>query len=212
MKDLPETKRGYQAEVYLALATVIQAITLAALGNEIVATLKDPQLPDSIWVIFTGLLSLQLCISFWYLLVRDFFFGYRVINLTAKNHLVVASSIFILGLLQFIAFQFLADPRLWLTLVLMGMGVVLLNAWYTSHNIEIIDKEGAREALQLEPRSNAFIILILIVFGCLILWYLVPGIDTAFFRVFTLGATGAALAVIDISAMHAFQKHLEVEL
>lgn len=212
MQDLPEIKRNYQADVYLALATVIQGLTLTALGDEVVAALKNPQAPVTIWFVITGLLSLQLSISFWYLFVRDYFFGFRVINLTAQNHAVVASFIFVLGLLQFIAFQFLADPRLWLTFVLMGIGLVLLNAWYTIGSVEVIHVEGAQEALQLDRGSTVFIILVLLAIGCLVLWYLVPAIDTAFFRAITLGITAAALIQLDASAISAFQKHIEARL
>lgn len=212
MQDLHETKRNYQADVYLALATVIQGLTLTALGDEVVAALKNPQSPVTIWFIITGLLSLQLSISFWYLFVRDYFFGFRVINLTAQNHAVVASFIFVLGFLQFIAFQFLGDPRLWLTLVLVGIGMVLLNAWYQTGSVEIINVEGVQEALQLDRGSIVFIILVLLATGCLVLWYLVPAINTAFFRTITFGITAAALIQLDASAINAFQKHIEARL
>lgn len=210
MTGLNETKRNYQAEVYLALATVIQAITLTALGNEVVALLKNPEQVWSIWVLVTGLLSLQLCISFWYLFVRDYFFGFRVINLTAKNHMVMASFIFILGFLQFIAFQFLTEPRLWLTLVLIGIGLVLLNAWYTTVNIEVIDREGSQEAMQLGRGSAGFVVLTLIAAACLVLWYAVPAFDSALFKAITLGITAAALILLDADAIRAFQNQLEV--
>jgi hypothetical protein len=212
MNDLPVEKRNLQADVYLALATVIQAITLTGLGTEVVSILKDPQKPLTIWVMLTGLLSLQFCISFWYLFVRDYFFGYRLINLTAQNHMVAASFIFILGFLQFIAFQFLADPRLWLTLVLAGVWLVLLHAWYSTGNIQIVEAEGAREAIVMDQGSNLFILLVLAASACLILWYVVPGIDVALFRVIALGLTGAALVLLDLFAIEAFQKHLDVGL
>jgi hypothetical protein len=212
MKDLAVDKRNLQADVYLALATVIQAITLTGLGSELVAILKDPHAPVTIWVILTSLLSLQFCISFWFLFVRDYFFGYRLINLSARNHMVAASFIFLLGFLQFIAFQFLADPRFWLTLVLAGVWLVLLNAWYTSRNIQIVEAEGAREAIVMDQGSNLFILLVLAATACLILWYAVPGIDTALFRIITLGLTGAALVFLDLFAIEAFQKHLDIGL
>lgn len=208
MNDLNETKRNYQAEVYLALATVIQAITLTSLGNEVVALLRNPQTDVSLWTVLTGLLSLQICISFWYLFVRDYFFGYRIINLTAKNHMVIASFIFILGFLQFIAFQFLTDPRLWLTLVLMGIGLVLLNAWYTTGNIEVIDVKEAKEAMQFERGSTVFVLLTLVATVCLIGWYAVPALDSTLFRAITLGVTAAALIQLNVSAVRGFQNHL----
>lgn len=212
MQDLPAEKRNYQAEVYLALATVIQAITLTALGAEAGAALKNLPFPGSIWVLLTGLLSLNLCISFWYIFVRDFFFGFRVVNLTAVNHLVLASVIFLTGLLQYIAFQFLTEPRLWLTLVLLSIAVVLLNTWYASRNLAIIAQAGVQEAFHYDPGYKVFALLFCVALGCLALWYLVPGIDTPLFRGITLLVTGAALVHLNVSAVQVFQKYLEVEL
>jgi hypothetical protein len=82
-REMQEVRRGYQAEVYLALATVVQAITLTAVGSDIVLALKELQFPDLLWVFSTGFLSLLLCISFWYIFVRDYFFGFRVLPLSA---------------------------------------------------------------------------------------------------------------------------------
>ena len=58
MKDLPEFKRDYQAEVHFALGAVIQGITVAALGSELAAVLREMPFPGTIWVFVTGLQSL----------------------------------------------------------------------------------------------------------------------------------------------------------
>jgi hypothetical protein len=206
-----EVRRGYQAEVYLALATVVQAITLTAVGSDIVLALKELQLPDLLWVFTTGFLSLLLCISFWYIFVRDYFFGFRVLPLSALNHFFLATVIFSIGFLQFIAFQFLQDPRLWLTLVLLSIGIVFLNSWYISHSILKTASEDIREAVTYDPGSRLFSILFLAAVVCLALWYVVPPIDTDLFRGITLSIVGAALIQLNVSSVLIFQKHLELD-
>lgn len=115
MEDLPEVKRNYQAEVHFALGAVIQGVTVAALGNELAAALKNLPFPGAIWVFVTGVQSLLLCIAFWYTFMNNYFFGFRVINLTARTHFLYATLYLILGLQQHIAIQFLAAPRIWMT-------------------------------------------------------------------------------------------------
>jgi hypothetical protein len=206
-----EERRGYQAEVYLALATVVQAITLTAVGSDIVLALKELQFPDLLWVFITGFLSLLLCISFWYIFVRDYFFGFRVVPLSASNHFFLAAVIFSIGFLQYIAFQFLQDPRVWLTLVLLSIGIVFLNSWYISRSILKTASEDIRVALNYDPGWRAFTILYMAAVVCLALWYLVPAFDTDLFRGITLSIVGAALIRLNYSSVLIFQKHLELD-
>jgi hypothetical protein len=203
-------KRGYQAEVYLALATILQGLTLTALGSEIVSTIRELEYPGILWVLATGLLSLMLCITFWYIFVRDYFFGYRAISLTAMNHLMLASAIFSIGFLQFIAFQFLEEPRFWLTLVLLSICVVFINSWYISRHI-VFDREDVREAIHYLPGSRIFTVLFLAAVVCLLLWYALPGIDTDWFRLITLAIVAGLLIRLIASSVRIFEKHLEME-
>jgi hypothetical protein len=46
----------------------------------------------------------------------------------------------------------------------------------------------------------------------LILWYLVPSIDTLVFRIVTLGAVGIGFIALDKGAIQSFQKHLDTDL
>jgi hypothetical protein len=206
-----EERRGYQAEVYLALATVVQAITLTAVGSDIVLAIQELPFPDLLWVFLTGFLSLLLCISFWYIFVRDYFFGFRVVPLSASNHFFLATVIFSIGFLQYIAFQFLQDPRVWLTLVLLSIGIVFLNSWYISHSILKTASEDIRVALDYDPGWRAFTILYMAAVVCLALWYLVPAFDTDLFRGITLSIVGAALIRLNYSSVLIFQKHLEMD-
>jgi hypothetical protein len=212
MDTLPKTNRSYQAEVYLALATIVQAITLTALGSEIVTAIKTLGFPALIWVFATGLLSLFISISFWYVFMRDYFFGFRVITLSPQNHLFLASAIFMMGFLQFIAFHFLADPRLWATLVLLTILVVFVNSWYMSRHVKILEREDIQQAVHYDPGDRMFLILYLLACAGLLLWYLVPAVDTQIFRAAMLLIIGSALVLFNLGAQQVFKKHLEVEL
>jgi hypothetical protein len=203
-------KRGYQAEVYLALATILQGLTLTALGSEIVSAIRELEYPEILWVLATGLLSLILCITFWYIFVRDYFFGYRAVSLTATNHLMLAGAIFSIGFLQFIAFQFLEEPRFWLTLILLSLGVVFVNSWYISHHV-VFEREDVREAIHYQPGNRMLIVLLLAALVCLVLWYALPGIDTGWFRLITLAIFAGVLIRLVASSVRIFEKHLEVE-
>ncbi|MFU8771449.1 MAG: hypothetical protein ACNA8H_03405 [Anaerolineales bacterium] len=131
--------------------------------------------------------------------------------MTAKNHLVFASAIFLLGFLQFIAFQFLTQPRLWLTLVVAGVLVVFLNSIYMSRAVTFIPKESAKQVVELEMGSNLFLIMILIASIGMILWYIMPSIDTFLFRMITMGAVGIGFIALVIGAVNTFQKHLDAD-
>lgn len=210
MQDLPEFKRNYQAEVHFALGAVIQGITVAALGNELAAALREAGSPGAAWVFVTGLQSLLLCIAFWYTFMNNYFFGFRVINLTAKTHFLFAALYLILGLQQLIAIQFLDTPRMWLTFYVLLIATTLAGSWTTSH-VTIINKKGVREALNYDPGSKPFLLAFLLAVGCLLAWYFIPGIDTDLFRAFALAVSGIGLVLFTVYYIQVFQKHLDVQ-
>lgn len=96
----------------------------------------------------TGLQSLLLCIAFWYTFMNNYFLGFRVINLTARTHLLFASLYLILGLQQLIAIQLLDSPRLWLTIYVLLIATVLANPWLSAH-VTIIKRKGVRQAAEV---------------------------------------------------------------
>lgn len=212
MDDTQNPHRSYQAEVYLALATIVQAITLTALGSEIVIAMKTLRGAELAWIFATGLLSLFISVSFWYIFMRDYFFGFRVIILSPQNHLFLASAIFVMGFLQFIGFHFLAAPRLWLTLVLLTILVMFFNSWYMSVNVKTLDREDIRQAVHYNPGTMPFVILYLLAAAGLLLWYLVPAVDTALFQGAMLALIGAALVLFNLSAQKVFKRHLEIDI
>jgi hypothetical protein len=104
----------------------------------------------TIWIFITGIQSLLICVTFWYAFVMAYFSGFRTSILTASNHFVLASTYFVIGLLQLIAIQFLADPRLWLTLVLMLLAAALFSAWYAYRHIEIAGRDNTSQSMDID--------------------------------------------------------------
>lgn len=210
MKDLPEVKRNFQAEVHFALGAVIQGVTVAALGNELARALRDLPFPGAIWVFVTGAQSLLLCIAFWYTFMNNYFFGFRVINLTAKTHFLFATLYLILGLQQHIAIQYLDAPRLWMTLYVLLISTVLAGSWVSSH-VTVVDQQGARQAFDYDPGSKAFLSAFLLALGAVLVWYAAPDVDGVLFRSIALCISGAGLILFVIYSIRRFQRHLDVE-
>ena len=210
MKDLPEVKRNFQAEVHFALGAVIQGGTVAALGNELARALRDLPFPGAIWVFVTGAQSLLLCIAFWYTFMNNYFFGFRVINLTAKTHFLFATLYLILGLQQHIAIQYLGAPRLWMTLYVLLISTVLAGSWVSSH-VTVVDQQGARQAFDYDPGSKAFLSAFLLALGAVLVWYAAPDVDGVLFRSIALCISGAGLILFVIYSIRRFQRHLDVE-
>lgn len=209
MKDLPPIKRTYQAEVHFALGAVIQGITVAALGGELAAALRELPFPGAVWVFVTGLQSLLLCIAFWYTFMNNYFFGFRAINLTARTHLIFAALYLTLGLQQLIAIQFLDMPRMWMTFYVLLIATTLLGSWTTSH-VQLVSDEEMRKALNYDPGSRAFLSTFFLSLIFLIAWYVVPDIDTDAFRAAALFVSGAGLLLFIIYYVRVFQRHLDV--
>jgi cytochrome bd-type quinol oxidase subunit 2 len=210
MKDLPERKRNYQAEVHFALGAVIQGVTIAALGNELAAALRNLPFPGAVWVFVTGAQSLLLCIIFWYTFMDHYFFGFRIINLTARIHFLFAAFYLILGLLQLMAIRFLDLPRLWMTFYVLLIATALTSSWLSSH-ATIIRKKAVRQALEYDPGSRAFLVTFLLSVGLLTAWYVVPTSDSDLFKTIALSVSGAGLVMFTIYSIRAFQRHLDVE-
>jgi subtilisin family serine protease len=210
MSDLTEGKRSYQAEVHFALGAVIQGVTVAALGSELAGALKNLPLPGAQWVFVTGLQSLLVAIAFWYKFMDDYFFGFRVINMTAWAHFQFAAVYLVLGLLQLIAIQFLAAPRSWLTVYVIMIGTTVASSWITRH-ITVIANAKVQQALNYDPGSKLFVLTFALALGCLLLWHIVPGLDTGFFAGIALAVSGASLLLFIVYSIRVFQRHLDTE-
>lgn len=208
MQDLPEVKRNYQAEVHFALGAVIQGITVAALGSELASAVRSLPFPNLLWVFATGLQSLLLCIIFWYTFMNNYFFGFRIINLTAKTHLFFAAFYLVLGLQQLIANQFLNMPRTWMTFYVLLIVTMFIGSWVTSH-IAVISKKGAQQALEYDPGSRAFNVCFILSALVLLLWYLIPDIAIDLFQAGALILSGMGLIFFTIYYVQVFQKHLD---
>jgi hypothetical protein len=210
MRDVPEFKRTYQAEVHFALGAVIQGITVAALGNELAVALRHLPFPGAIWVFVAGLQSLLLCTVFWYSSMNNYFFGFRVVNLNAKIHFFFAAFYLILGLQQLIAIQFLDTPRVWMTFYVFLIATAIAGSWVTNH-VSVIDKREVRQALEYDPLSKAFLACFILAAACLVVWYVIPGIDTVLFRTIAFTISAVGLVVFAVYYVLVFQRHLDLE-
>lgn len=208
MQDLPEVKRDYQAEVHFALGAVIQGVTVAALGSEFASALRSLSFPDILWMFATGLQSLLLCIIFWYTFMNNYFFGFRVINLTSKTHLFFATFYLVLGLQQLIAIQFLDMPRAWMTLYVLLIVTMFVGSWATSH-VAVTKKKGVKQAMEYDPGSRAFNVCFILSAFFLLVWYLIPGIGTDLYQAAALIVSGVGLILFTIYYVQVFQKHLD---
>jgi hypothetical protein len=117
--------------------------------------------------------------------MNNYFFGFRVINLTAKTHLLFAAFYLILGLQQLIAIQFLDTPRRWFTFYVMLIATMFAGAWATAH-IPIIKRKEARQALEYDPGSRAFNGSFILAVALLLAWYFIPGTATEWFQAVAL--------------------------
>lgn len=77
--------------------------------------------------------------------------------------------------------------------------------------ITIINKKGVREALNYDPGSKPFLLAFLLAVGCLLAWYVIPGIDTILFRAFALAVSAIGLVLFTVYYIQVFQKHLDVQ-
>lgn len=208
MENLRAQKRDYQADVHFALGAVIQGITVAALGSELAGILRSAPFPGAGWAFVTAAQSLLMCILFWYSFVSNYFFAFRVIILTAKTHLAIAAHYLILGLLQLMAIQFLAEPRLWMTFYALLVVATLAGSWMASH-VSVIDDDEVREVFEHESDSAAFLITSFVSVGFLIAWYAVPGIDTVLFRAAALFVSGLWLIWLTVDNVRLFHHYLK---
>jgi hypothetical protein len=209
MDKLPVVKRGYQAEVHFALGAVIQGVTVAALGGEVAAAVRAFEFPGTIWILTTGLLSLILCLTFWISFLNNYFFGFRVIVLDAKMHVLFSAQYLLLGFLQLMAIQFLDNPQMWFTFFVLLFSVAFLGSWYLYRNLVVEDDE-IRQALEYDPGAKVIYGLFLLTLLLLVAWYVFPTIDTFLFGGITLFVSFLILIVFNLNFIKVFQRHLEI--
>ena len=204
---MPEREVNYQAEVHFALGTIIQGVTVAALGDEVATALRSLPFEGAPWVFLTGVQSLLLCILFWFTFVDHFFFGFRVIRLKAQTHFMFAVFYLILGLLQLIAIRFLDIPRLWMTVYLLLIATTSIGSWLLSR-VTLLHEEGARSALEYNPGSKVFVLTFFLSLGFIIAWYALPGLESDVFRAAALFTSGIGLVLFAVYSIRVFQQHL----
>jgi len=196
-----------QAEVHFTLGAVIQGVTVAALGGELADALRQPA--HEPWAFATGLLSLLLCIAFWYTFMSNYFLGFRAIELDARGHLLLAVLYLVLGLQQFIAIRFLEDPRMWTTLYVLLMGTTLLGSLLMGR-VRVVGEHGVRQALEYDPGSWSFLGTFLLALAGVVAWHVHPALDTTPYRAALLFVSGLGIVLFIIYYVKVFQRHLDV--
>jgi hypothetical protein len=207
---IPVHKRGYQAEVHFGLGAVIQGVTVAALGAEVASAIQEFVFPETLWILGTGLLSFILCLTFWVSFINNYFFGFRVVVLNARMHVLFSAQYLLLGLLQLMAIHFLANPRLWLTFFVLLFLVAILGSLFLYRNMVVIGDENVRKAIEYDPGANIFNGLFVLSLLLLIFLYIFPAINTPIFNAAALFAALLTLVVFNLNFLKVFQKHLDV--
>lgn len=210
MPELISERRNYQAEVHFALGAIIQGIIVAALGDEVAGILRTQSLLESIPVFFAAAQSLLICIIFWYRFMDDYFFGFRVIVMTANTHFFFACLYLVLGLQQLVAIRFVDVPRAWMALYVLLIATTVLGSRLLSSRARIIDREGVREALDYDPGSKMFLVTYIVAVLCLLAWYAIPGVGVFWFEMAALSVSALGLVLLAVSSIRMFRRHLEV--
>ena len=209
VKNMDNDHRELQADIYFTLATIIQGITVGFLGVTLAELIRNPTGIDVWLVLLTSLNSLILAVSFWYSFVIAYFFRFRMIKMTAVNHLVFAYFFFGLGLIQIVGFQFLDEPRIWLTINLISVIVTFVYSGFTKRYTTYTASSEATEFLRGEPITKFDIIGLVILMILLLLWYFIPILEDDFwYALFVLLMALLAFLRLNYSFVQLFQARL----
>ncbi len=210
MPELMRERRNYQAEVHFALGAVIQGIIVAALGDEVASVLRTQSLLESIPVFFAAAQSLLICIVFWYRFMDDYFFGFRVLVMTANTHFFFACLYLVLGLQQLVAIRFVDAPRAWMTLYVLLIATTVLGSRLVSARAQIINEAGVRAALDYDPGSKMFLATYVASVLCLVLWNVIPAVNVVWFHMLALTISAVGLVLLAVFSIRVFRRHLDV--
>jgi hypothetical protein len=199
-----DRQREHQAEVHFALGTIIQGVTLAALGNEVANFMRDASRVEAGWFMVTAVQSLLLCILFWYRFMDNYHFGFRMMHMTAAGHFMMAVLHILLGLQQLVAIRFLDMPGIWLTLYVLLIVTTLAGSWVSTH---ILRLRSDRPAQIKEPASWPFLSTFFMTLVLLVVWYIQPGLDPALVAMAALCSSGVGIILFAIYSIQLFKGH-----
>lgn len=209
-KPLDQPRLHFQADVHFALGTVIQGVTMAALGSELADLLRSGQALENPWIWATAIQSFAICIVFWYSFMDNFYLGFRSIVLSATGHFLIASQYLTLGILQILAIRYIDRPESWFIFFTLILLVTLSGSLIRGIRHINVEDQKLREAIQYSPGiglfPGAFIICcLLLVIG----WIFSP--DSYWYRIVLMGASGISLALFIRIYRLIFTKHLALE-
>jgi hypothetical protein len=204
MDTSTDKQREYQAEVHFALGTIIQGVTLAALGNEVAGMMRDVSLSEAGWIIATAVQSLFLCILFWYRFMDNYHSGFRMMRMTAGTHFMIAVLHILLGLQQLVAIHFLDTPRLWLTLYVLLIATTLAGSWISTRILRVQDHQPDQAD---DPASWPFLLTFFITLVLLVAWYVLPGSPPDVLGMAALFSSAIGILLFAVYSIQLFKGH-----
>lgn len=204
-------RRSYQAEVHFALATIIQGITITSLGEDIAITLRQWSHFNSMWIVVTAIASLLIAVTFWYAFVMAYFHRFRTVVMTASNHFWLALLYFCMGMLQIISFQFLDDPRTWLTINNVLVITVTTYLIYADRMTRSMPSSPVVKLLNTEAQMSVALFGLPSSAVLTLLWWIVPQLATTTYAVVCLSTFIVVVATFNVVSVRVFQRRLDQE-
>jgi uncharacterized membrane protein len=197
-----------QANVYFSLASVIQGITIAVLGERVFDFLPSM----NVFVIITAISSLLISLHFWFGFLMAYFHLFRLVRLNASHHFILSLTYFLIGFSQVLAFQYLDKPKTWMTICVI---MVLIVSIYQSFMQKILrvqaTEEESHKIISTEYRLfNRLIYLIAVVTVVLVaVWYIYPSKNENAYALSTLSVFVLLLLLLFRGSIRSFQNRLD---
>jgi hypothetical protein len=166
-RNFEESAQRRVPEIYLGVATVIQGITIGVLGQSVYNYgLVWP--PD--WMTWTLIISsLMVALIYWLEFVMGYLYLYRLILLTAADHLIVTLVYFAMGVCQIAAYNLVKTPTLWFGAISL---LVFIAALYSAYLGRVLRRSRLRQdplSTQIESEHNKLTLGLSFTFGLLLL-------------------------------------------
>ena len=201
------------ANVYFTLGSVIQSFTIAVIGFSLVNIWQSSDSPHWPLVLLTAFNSLFFSVLFWFAFLMAYFYLFRIVNLRAKDHLLLSFTYFSIGFAQVVAFLNLANIRTWISIILAILIVASIEQGYMrgilrhqqsqSNKIQIMLYAEYRK-LSTTINWATFILIVMVV-----LWYIIPTLNSDGYALVVLLSFALVLLIIASSAIKTFQFRLD---
>ncbi|MBI5354483.1 MAG: hypothetical protein HZB50_17725 [Chloroflexi bacterium] len=204
---MPDFKE-IQASIYFSLASVIQGITIAVLGEKVFDFLPSM----NIFIVITTISSLLISLHFWFGFLMAYFHLFRLVKLNAFHHFVLSLTYFLIGFSQVLAFQFLNRPKTWMTICVIMLVIVSMYQSFMRRILKMQTTEGVGYNVVSTEYGlfNRLIYLITVVVIILIsMWYIYPNKNEGVFAISTLSVFLVLLLLLFIGSIRSFQNRLD---